>query len=40
MRKHDLPQDMIAEVAKAFDEGAKVSMVEKGSRALRLWNRS
>ena len=30
MRKHDLPQDMIAEVAKAFDKGTKVSMVEKG----------
>ena len=34
MRKHDLPQDMIAEVAKAFDEGAKVSMVEKGFPSL------
>ena len=34
MRKHDLPQDMIAEVAKAFDEGAKVSMVEKGLPSL------
>lgn len=34
MRKHDLPQDMIAEVAKAFDEGAKVSMVEQGLPSL------
>lgn len=34
MRKHDLPKDMIAEVAKAFDEGAKVSMVEQGLPSL------
>jgi len=34
MRKHDLPQDMIAEVAKAFDFGAKVSMVEQGLPSL------
>ncbi|KAK4694530.1 hypothetical protein P7C71_g3065, partial [Lecanoromycetidae sp. Uapishka_2] len=34
MRKHDLPQDMIAEVAKAFDVGAKMSMVEQGLPSL------
>ena len=34
MRKHDLPQDMIAEVAKAFDVGAKVSMVEQALPSL------
>ena len=34
MRKHDLTQDMIAEVAKAFDKGAKTSMVEKGFPSL------
>ena len=34
MKRHDLPLDMIAEVAKAFDEGAKTSMNDQGFPSL------
>ena len=34
IRKHDLPQDMIAEMGKAFEEGAKVSTAEQGLPSL------
>lgn len=34
MKKHDLPADMIAEIARAFDEGGVVSMIEKGLPSL------
>lgn len=34
MKEHDLPQEMIAEVAKAFDEGSKGSLSVKGLPSL------
>ena len=30
MKKHDLPSEMIAEITRAFGEGDKMSMIEKG----------